>query len=156
MAKQAPAKGEAAPAARGFKPALLLILLLPAAALMAPVAIVLVAALVPSVVARIVDSGPSRHLTFTVLGLNLVGALYFVDRVLSTGNSVEAATLTLQDAFGWLAALGGAGCGWLLFMAMPSIIARMAEAQSALRLRRVHRDQAQLIKEWGEVVAAKE
>jgi hypothetical protein len=107
-------------------------------------------------VARIVDSSPSRHLTFTVFGLNLVGALYFVHRVLSTGNSVEAAALSLQDVFGWLAALGGAGCGWLLFMALPSIIATMAEAQSALRLRRVHRDQAQLIKEWGEAVAAKE
>lgn len=156
MAKQPSAKAEAAPAPKAFKPALLLVLLLPAAALMAPIAIVMVAALVPSVVARIVDASPNRYLTFTVLGLNLVGSLYFVHRVLTMGNSLEVAAMVLQDSIGWLAALSGAGCGWLLYLAVPPMIAKMAEAQSALRLRRVHKDQTQLINEWGEVVAAKD
>jgi hypothetical protein len=39
---------------------------------------------------------------------------------------------------------------------MPPLFAKMAEAQSALRLRRVHRDQSRLVSEWGEAVAAKE
>jgi membrane associated rhomboid family serine protease len=156
MSKQASAKVEAAPAPKAFKPALLLFLLLPAAALMAPIAIVMVAALVPSVVARIVDTSPNRYLTFTVLGLNLVGSLYFVHQVLTKGNSLEVVTMVLQDSIGWLAALSGAGCGWLLYLAVPPLIAKMAEAQSGLRLRRVHRDQSQLINEWGEVVAAKD
>lgn len=156
MAKQAPAKAQASPAPKAFKPTLLLVLLLPAAALMAPIAIVMVAALVPTVVARIVDAHPNRYLTFTVLGLNLVGSLYFVHQVLTMGNSLEVVAQVLQDSIGWLAALSGAGCGWLLFLAMPPLIAKMAEAQSALRLRRVHRDQTQLINEWGEVVAARD
>ena len=156
MAKQAPAKAEPAPAPKAFKPTLLLVLLLPAAALMAPIAIVMVAALVPTVVARIVDSNSNRYLTFTVLGLNLVGSLYFVHQVLTKGNSLEVVAMVLQDSIGWLAALSGAGCGWLLFLAVPPLIAKMAEAQSGLRLRRVHRDQTQLINEWGEVVAAKD
>ena len=156
MAKQAPAKAQPAPAPKAFKPTLLLVLLLPAAALMAPIAIVMVAALVPSVVARIVDSNPNRYLTFTVLGLNLVGSLYFVHQVLTKGNSLEVVAMVLQDSIGWLAALSGAGCGWLLFLAVPPLIAKMAEAQSGLRLRRVHRDQTQLINECGEVVAAKD
>lgn len=155
MAKT-PAKTETAAAPKGFKPALLLVLLLPAAALMAPMAIVLVAALVPSVVARIVDAGPGRYLTFTVFSLNLVGALYFVHELLTLGNSLDVVAVVLQDSIGWLAAFSGAGCGWLLFLAMPSLVAKMAEAQSALRMRRVHRDQAQLTGEWGEVVAAKD
>ena len=155
MAKT-PAKTETAAASKGFKPALLLVLLLPAAALMAPMAIVLVAALVPSVVARIVYAGPGRYLTFTVFSLNLVGALYFVHELLTLGNSLDVVAIVLQDSIGWLAAFSGAGCGWLLFLAMPSLVAKMAEAQSALRMRRVHRDQAQLTGEWGEVVAAKD
>jgi membrane associated rhomboid family serine protease len=154
VAKQAPAKAQPAP--KAFKPALLLVLLLPAAALMAPIAIVMVAALVPTVVARIVDSNPNRYLTFTVLGLNLVGSLYFVHQVVTKGNSLAVVLMVLQDSIGWLAALSGAGCGWLLFLAVPPLIAKMAEAQSGLRLRRVHRDQTQLINEWGEVVAAKD
>jgi len=156
VAKQAPAKAQPAPTPKAFKPALLLVLLLPAAALMAPIAIVMVAALVPTVVARIVDTNPNRYLTFTVLGLNLVGSLYFVHQVLTKGNSLEVVAMVLQDSIGWLAALSGAGCGWLLFLAVPPLIAKMAEAQSGLRLRRVHRDQTQLISEWGEVVAAKD
>jgi hypothetical protein len=157
VAKQASAKAETAAAGpRGFKPALLLILLLPAAALMAPIAIVLAAALVPSMVARIVDPGRTRYLTFTVLSFNLVGALYFVHRVLTLGNDLQAIGVVLQDSIGWLAALSGAGCGWLLFLAMPPIFARMAEAQSALRLRRVHRDQSRLVSEWGKSVAARD
>lgn len=156
VAKGTQAKAPPAPAPKAFKPALLLILLVPAAALMAPMAIVLVAALVPSLVARIVDSSPGRYLTFTVLGFNLVGSLYFVHELLRMGNDLAALPIVLQDAIGWLAALSGAGCGWLLFMATPPIVAKMAEAQSALRMRRVHRDQAQLTTEWGEVIAAKE
>lgn len=156
MAKGTPAKVDTTTAPKGFKPALLLILLLPAAILMAPMAIVLVAALVPSMVARIVDSSPSRYLTLTVFGLNLVGSLYFVHELLALGNSLEVVAIVLQDSIGWLAAFGGAGCGWMLFLATPPIVAKMAEAQSALRLRRVHRDQAQLTSEWGEVVAAKD
>jgi membrane associated rhomboid family serine protease len=156
VAKQPSTKAQATPAPKAFKPALLLVLLLPAAALMAPIAIVMVAALVPSVVARIVDTHPNRYLTFTVLGLNLVGSLYFVHRVLTMGNSLEVVALVLQDSIAWLAALSGAGCGWLLYLAVPPLIAKAAEAQSAMRLRRVHRDQTQLINEWGEVVAAKD
>ncbi len=153
MAKKAPVKSGAAAEPKGFKPALLLILLLPVAAVMAPLAIVVVAALVPSMVARMVDAGPGRYLTFTVFSFNLVGALYFVHQVLAMGSSLDVVIRVLQDPFGWLAALGGAGCGWLLFLATPPLIAKMAEAQSALRMRRVHRDQTQLISEWGEVVA---
>jgi len=156
VAKQPSAKAQASPAPKAFKPALLLVLLLPAAALMAPIAIVMVAALVPSVVARIVDTSPNRYLTLTVLGLNLVGSLYFVHRVLTMGSGLEVVALVLQDSIGWLAALSGAGCGWLLYLAVPPLIAKAAEAQSALRLRRVHRDQTQLINEWGEVVAARD
>jgi len=156
VAKGTPAKAQAGPAPKGFKLALLLVLLLPAAALMAPMAIVLVAALVPSMVARIVDSGPGRYLTFTVFSLNLVGALYFVHELLTMGNDLASVSIVLQDSIGWLAAFSGAGCGWLLFLAMPSLAAKLAEARSALRMRRVHRDQTQLTKEWGEVVARKD
>ena len=155
MSKQVAAKA-AAGGPKGFKPTLLLILLLPVAVLMAPLAIVLVAAMVPSFVARLVDTSPGRHLTFTVSSFNLIGALYFVHQIFTKGNSLEVVTTVLRDSIGWLAALSGAGCGWLLFLAMPPLVAKMAEAQSALRMRRVHRDQKQLVSDWGQSVATKD
>lgn len=156
MAKQTTAKTETATAPKAFKPVLLLILLLPIAALMLPLTIVLCAALVPSLVARIVDAGPGRYLTFAVFSFNLVGALYFVHQILAAGNDLASLARVLQDSIGWLAAFSGAGCGWLLFLAMPPIIAKLAEAQTALRLRRVRRDQTKLTDEWGQVVARPE
>ena len=153
MAEQARAKAANAAAAKPFKPALLLILLLPVAALMAPLAIVLAAALIPTMVARIVDTSPNRYLTYSVLSLNVVGSLYFVQQTFVLGNSLGTVTLVLQDPVGWLSALVGAGCGWVLFLGLPALSARMAATQSALRLRRVHRDQSTLIKDWGPTVA---
>jgi hypothetical protein len=88
-----------------------------------------------------------------VLSLNLVGSLYFVHELLAMGNSLDVLPVVLQDSIGWLAAFAGAGCGWLLFLGMPGLVAKLAEAQSALRMRRVHRDQTQLTEEWGQVVA---
>lgn len=153
MAEQARAKARNAAAAKPFKPALLLILLLPVGALMAPLAIVLAAALIPTIVARIVDTSPNRYLTYSVLSLNGVGSLYFVHQTFVLGNNLGTVTLVLQDAFGWLSALVGAGCGWVLFLGLPSLAARMAATQSALRMRRVQRDKSQLVNDWGQTVA---
>lgn len=136
-----------------FKPALLLILLLPVGVLMAPTAIVLLAALTPTYAARLVDGSPGRYLSWSVLGMNVVGALYFLHELWSLGDDFSAATMVLSDPIGWLCALAGAGCGWLLYLGMPAITAKMAEGQSALRMRRVRRDLAQLTEEWGPGVA---
>lgn len=157
-ARAAPARAAAAPAAAAqqgwpFKPALLLILLLPAAVLMAPTAIVLVAALMPTVAARLIDPTPGRYLTLTVLGMNLVGSFYFLHQLWSMGEDFGAIGLVLGDAIGWLCCFAGAGCGWLLYLAMPAMVAKMAAGQSALRMRRVRRDLAQLTEEWGPGVA---
>jgi hypothetical protein len=143
------------PAARPFKPALLLVLLVPVAALMAPTAILLAAALMPTLAARILDSSPGRYLTITVLGMNAVGALYFLHELWSMGEGFASLVVVLGDGIGWLAAMAGAGCGWALYIVMPLVAAKLAEGQSALRLRRVQRNLAQLTEEWGAGVAAK-
>ncbi len=148
-----PKSAAPAPQAKPFKPALLLILLLPAAALMAPTAIVLVAALMPTFAARLIDSSPGRYLTWTVLGMNAVGALYFLHELWSMGEDFGVVAIVLGDPIGWLAAFAGAGVGWVLYLGMPAIVAQMAGTQSALRLRRVRRDLAQLTEEWGPTVA---
>ena len=71
-------------------------------------------------------------------------------------DDLSIVSLVLQDSIGWLAAFAGAGCGWLLFLALPPMFGKVAEAQSALRMRRVRRDQEQLVEEWGKVVTGAE
>lgn len=150
-AQSAAAAGEAKP----FKPALLLILLLPVAALMAPTAILLVASLAPTMAARVLDSARGSYLTWTVFGMNAVGSLYFLHELWSLGDDFSSLMIVISDPIGWLAAMAGAGCGWVLYIIMPLVAARVAAGQSALRMRRVQRDLAQLVEEWGPGVAGR-
>ncbi len=142
-------------ASKPFKPVLLLILLLPAAALMAPTAILLVASLVPTMAARVLDPTRGNYLTWTVFGMNVVGSLYFLHELWAMGDDFQSLMIVIADPIGWLAAMAGAGCGWLLYLIMPIVAARVAAGQSALRARRVDRDLAKLIEDWGQGVKVK-
>ncbi|MBK8157443.1 MAG: hypothetical protein IPK59_01040 [Rhodospirillaceae bacterium] len=117
-----------------------------------PSAAVVCAGMLPTLVARLVDSSPGRRLSITVGSLNLVGCLYFLNSIWAAGHSVGDIQIVLADSYGWLAALSGAGAGWVIFGAMPAIIGKIAETQTALRLRRITGDQERLVKEWGETV----
>jgi hypothetical protein len=68
------------------------------------------------------------------------------------GNSISDVPVVLSNSFGWFFALVGAGIGWIVFGAMPAIIAQIARTQTAVRLRRITGDQERLVKEWGETV----
>ena len=117
-----------------------------------PTSTVLLAAMGPTIVARIVDTSPGKRLTVTVGGMNLVGSLYFVNAIWSSGHDVSDITTTRGDPFGWLCALVGAGAGWVIFGMMPAFVGRIAAAQTAMRLRRLNGQQEKLVEEWGESV----
>jgi hypothetical protein len=131
---------------------LLMILIVPVALILLPVTMVLVPAMVPTLVARIVDPGPGRYLTVTVGALNFAGALWFVRDLWIAGMSFAAVGPTLSDMMGWLAALVGAGCGWALLWIMPLFSRRIAEGKAAVRLARLRKRQEELVGQWGEPV----
>jgi hypothetical protein len=135
---------------------LLLILVVPVAVMLLPVTLVLLPAMVPTLVARVVEPGPSRHLTITVGSLNFAGALWFLRDLWMADLSFAAVMPTLSDMMGWLAALLGAGCGWTIHWVMPVISRRIAETKSSLRLARLRKRQAELVEQWGEPVGSPE
>jgi hypothetical protein len=135
-----------------FKPMLLLILLVPVGLFMLPSTIVLLAALVPTFVARVVDTTPQRYLTLTVGAMNVAGSLWMLHDVWMLGGGFDAVFPTLRDSFGWLAALLGAGAGWVIYGVMGAIAAYFATVQTGIRLRRLQRDQESLVAEWGDPV----
>jgi hypothetical protein len=135
-----------------FKPWTIAVPLILIALFFISTTVVLAAAMIPTFVARIVDTSPGRRLTITVGAMNLVGSLYFVHLILGSGDSVSSIGPTLSDTFGWLYALMGAGAGWVIFGTMPAIVGRIAAAQTALRLRRLNQSQEKLVEEWGETV----
>jgi hypothetical protein len=150
-AKAKPGAAPAAPPKKG-KPWLLICLVTPVALLLLPSTLVLIPAMVPTLVARIVDPAPGRQLTITVGSLNFAGALWFMSDLWSAGQTFSAIVPTLSDMIGWLAALVGAGMGWVIYSLMPIASRSIATTKSNLRLSRVRKSQEALVEEWGEPV----
>jgi hypothetical protein len=148
-----PGPKPAAPQAPGKRGTWLLICLaMPVALLLLPSTLVLIPALVPTLVARIVDPSPGRHLTITVGSLNFAGALWFMSDLWAAGQSFDAIVPTLGDMMGWLSALLGAGMGWAIYSLMPILSRSVATAKSNLRLRGVRKAQENLVEQWGDPV----
>src|SRR5690348_4901954 len=139
-----------APKKRG--PWLLICLVMPVALLLLPSTLVLIPAMVPTLVARIVDPAPGRQLTITVGSLNFAGSLWFMHDLWAAGQSFSAIVPTLSDMIGWLATLVGAGMGWAIYSVMPIFSRSIATTKSNLRLRSVRKSQEELVEEWGEPV----
>jgi hypothetical protein len=129
---------------------LALALLSPIAIVMAPSTLVLMAGMIPTAVAAMVDSGPGRRLTCTVAATNLIGSLYFLDSLWAIGQSFANVSLVLGDSFGWLVALSGAGVGWMIFGIMPTLVHHLSAARASVRQRKIKRQQDRLVEEWGE------
>ena len=149
--KTAPVKSLAKSPAK-FKPMLLLILLAPVGLFMLPSTAVLLAAMIPTAVARIVDTTPQRYLTLTVGAMNLAGSLYMLHDVWLLGGGLDSIVPALRDSYAWLAALLGAGAGWVIYGGMGAITAYFARVQTGIRLRRLEREQERLVEEWGDPV----
>ena len=132
---------------------LLLALLLPAGVVLLPSALLLSAALLPTLVAWIVDPNPRKQLATTVGGLNFTGALYFLGHLWSWRHDLATALELLGDVYGWLIAYAAAAAGYGLHYAMPRLMARVAELQAQRRLSAVEGAMQDLVEEWGEPVS---
>jgi hypothetical protein len=139
-------------ASTGIKPWVLFIPVLLIGLVFLPSAVVVGVGMLPTLVARVVDSSPGKRLSITVGGFNLLGSLYFLNAIWAAGQGMGDIRPTLSDSLGWLSALTGAGVGWVVFGGMPIIIAKIAETQTALRMRHVLKEQDRLVEEWGEPV----
>lgn len=136
-----------------FRPKLMLLLLIPLAMVFLPTTAVVTTGMIPTLVALVIDSSPRRYLTVAVGGLNLIGSCYFLHLLWAQPQGVSAVLSVLGSSYGWLCSLTGAGCGWLLFLGMPTIIRSIAATQAKIRLFRLNREMEQMVKDWGPAVA---
>ena len=130
------------------------VLLLPAAAVLLPTTLVLTVCMLPTLAAWLVDRQPGRALATSVCLLNLAGSLPAVIEVWINGHDVPAAQWVLSDAVTWLAAYGAAAVGWLLFAVLPPTLRSYHARSTARRIRQLHKQQETLQKDWGPEVAA--
>jgi len=84
--------------------------------------IMLVIAMLPAIVAYIVDNTSSRSWFKTLFCCNLAGALPYLGEVyFSKGNSFQAMQQQMADFSMWLIIYASAGFAWVLIWGLPQI-----------------------------------
>ncbi len=135
--------------ARGGRPIMTGILLLPAIAVLFPSCIVLLAGMVPSIVAYMVDRTGGKYLAITVALLNFCGTLPGLTRLWQEGQAYDAGMRIAADPLHWLVSYGAAAGGWVIYLSVPPILSVYYSSISNNRIDALKRKQAQLIETWG-------
>lgn len=145
-------KGVATKSGGRMKPYVVIALALPVAIVMLPTAVVLAAAMVPTMVAWVVDPRGRRYLAVTVGALNFAGSLFFLTILWTGVNDVAHAFGVLRNVYGWLIAYGAAAAGYGVHFMMPAMTERIVRFRAETRLGRLDRQMREMVEEWGEAV----
>jgi hypothetical protein len=108
--------------------------------------------MLPTFVAWICDRSEEKFATFCVGGLNFSGVFPYVMELWSGTHSIEAASGIMTNVFSLLVMFGSAGLGWMLFAAVPPVIATFLKVLSERKLTVLRTQQRKLVEEWGEEV----
>ncbi|HVM81302.1 MAG TPA: hypothetical protein VMU06_19935 [Stellaceae bacterium] len=146
-AKKAPGRGIAITAALAG------MTMLAAAAL--PLCILVLAGLVPAMVAALLDRYRAKYLTRTVGAMNAAGLAPLVLQLSTHGLSMAEATRLLSSPFNWLMMYGGAAVGWALFLAMPTLARTIVDVRADQMQRQLKARAEELVQEWGEEVTGR-
>ncbi len=132
---------------------LVLVLLVPAALMFLPSALLLAIGMLPTMVAVIIDRDPDKYAPITVGPLNFCGVLPFLIELWRGRHTLDHAASLMGDPLTLMIMYVAAGFGWLLYYAVPPVIAAITTARNDAEIKRMQEHQAKLIEEWGEAVA---
>jgi len=117
-----------------------------------PICMLLVFALVPTMLAWLVDDTPGQSLIRTVAPLNLASVLPFAIKLWSEHNSLDQVFTFMSGSATWIALYGAAAFGWLLYYLAPNVIITVMHRRID-RLRDAAIDKQKSLKdEWGDDV----
>lgn len=119
-----------------------------------PTWVFLILAMLPTVVAFVVDRTPSRNGWVAVAGLNFSGVAPYLMKLWFETHSMSAAMKMLSNPFDLIVMYGAAGLGWVLHMSLPPVVEAWLDVTSQRRLTQLRTTQRKLLGEWGEEVAA--
>ncbi len=107
----------------------------------------------PTLAAAVVDRSRQRYLTYAVGLLNLACVLPALLRLWTRGHDQATAIALVGLPEAWLVAYLGAGLAWLIYLAMPPLVATYYAVRSRNRLAELQQRRQTLEKNWGEGVA---
>ncbi|MCC9622658.1 hypothetical protein LPB41_13245 [Thalassospira sp. MA62] len=116
-----------------------------------PTFVTLTVGLLPSMVAFIFDRSPGRTLARCVFGLNVSGVAPYILEIWQQGTqTLSGATSQIFQPLSLSIMYGAAGLGWLLYLAMPPIVANVLNIAAQRRVVELRKKQRSLIKAWGD------
>ena len=107
-------------------------------------------AMLPTLVAYIVDRTPQKYAAFCVGGMNLSGTFPSLLNLWTGSHDMDMAWSILGDVFALTVIYGAAAFGWLVYMTVPPVVAAFLMMMSQRRVQQLRAVQAQLVEEWGE------
>ena len=119
-----------------------------------PSLIVFTVGLLPTGVAFIVDRSDQKTGTFCVGGMNLCGVVPYVMKLWTGKHTTSAATEIISDVLSLLVMYAAAGFGWILFLAIPPVVATFLSVMAQSRVKALRASQQEIVNEWGPEVAS--
>jgi hypothetical protein len=117
-----------------------------------PICLLLVLALVPTMLAWLVDDTPGQSLIRTVAPLNLASSLPFAIKLWHEHTSLDQVFVFMSGRATWIALYGAATFGWMLYYLAPAVISTVVQRRiERLRDNAIERQKA-LKDEWGDEV----
>jgi hypothetical protein len=117
-----------------------------------PLCLMLLAGLLPTGVAVVVDRHRRRYLARTVGAMNLAGVAPGALRMWEGGIDFTSLQQVIESPMNWLIMYGAAGIGWVLYFCVPPIVAMVVEVKVDETKRRLEGRAKVLVEEWGEEV----
>ncbi len=108
--------------------------------------------MLPAIIASLSDKSQNRYASSTIIAFNLVGVLPFIFRIFGGENIDLAAHSLVSNIKTWGLIYSTTAIGWVMLWFMPILSSRIFYARAQLKIRKIEKQQRDLVEEWGSEV----
>jgi hypothetical protein len=133
----------------GWQAQLILTILVVGGVLLAPTSIILLAGMIPTIVAAYTDTTREKMRCITVGAINLAGCAPFITKLWLTEHTITNALALLSDPLTWVIIYAAAGVGYVIEWSIVSVVTVFMGEKAALRIKQIEKQQNALSERWG-------
>lgn len=119
-----------------------------------PTTMLFLVGMAPTIVALLVDRDREKYAAITVGSLNFCGVVPSALTLWFGTHTIDQALSLLGNPFNWLLMYFSAGLGWVLYHAVPPVVAMFLTMKSEREMQALKDRQQELIAEWGDGVTS--
>ena len=148
-AKNANDKGKAAKGSGNVNKMVVICLLVAAVPFSLPTVMLLGVGMAPTLGAYVSEKGPNKYEFLCVGGLNFAGVIPYLFGLWFGVDTIDEATRILTESAMLMWAWMAAGIGWILYRAMPPMVASYIAMTTQRRINGLRAAQRKLTEDWG-------